>query len=810
MNLKIDINRILYKILHILSQKRTDRIGIQILQDTNSRILRFGESVTRFEDDRFLTGEGNYVSDIIEPDVAYAKIFRSAHAAGKIIKINVSVAEKLPGVLTVLTGENSNNDDIGSIKAFLKRHKPDGTPNFEPDYLILPRTHIHHIGEALAIVVAEDEQIAENACELIEVEIEPTIPVTNLQDALAHGAPNVWSEEPSNICFQENIGDKDRAKNFFASADHIIEDEFTISRIIASPMETRSAIGYYDQLNNKYLLKTGTQVPHMMQKEIAKNALGLDPNNLQIISPDVGGGFGLKASAQREMVLVLWAAKRVGRPVRWVADRRESFLGDHHGRDNSAKVSLALNSKGDFLGLKVRMLCAIGAYIDSFALHIMVNNIGGLSGPYRIPSYDVEIKGIFTNTQPIAPYRGAGRPEATYCIERIIDIAARRIGFNPIELRRRNMIPTEEMPFDTGLTFTYDSGKFESVMDSALSLADADGFCERKKNARERGLLLGQGLAYAVEIANGPQGTPGHEVAKIYFKENGDARISVGAHNHGQGHETIFKQLAGEFLGLNSKRIEIEFGDTDKIDDGVGTFGSRSAATCGAAIRSASLKIVDQGKSIASEIFEANPQDIIFRDGTFSVQGTDVEINIHDLAKTTTDKPYFNKGLDFTAFSKDSPDDCTFPNACHICEVEIDPDTGFIQLTRYYIADDVGRALNPLLLAGQFHGGIAQGIGQALLEEIVFDKKNGQILTASFMDYCLPRADDLPFFDIVNFDVPSQNTLFGIKGAGEAGTVGSIVAVINAVADALSSAGAEMPKMPLTPERVWKSLKNAK
>ncbi len=770
--------------------------------------LRFGDAKQRFEDDRFLTGNGQYVTDSEIENVAYAKIVRSNHASGRIIGIDLAAAKKLTGVIDILTYEAAKKDNIGNIKSFMKRLKADGSPNFEPNYSLLAESSIHHIGEAIAMVIAEDESIAQQASEMINVEVEVTPAVTQIRQAIAHDAPQVWDEEPTNICFVESLGDSLSTNKAFETADYIIEDEFTISRVIASPMETRSAIGFFDKKTGKYQLRTGTQVPHLIRNELAVNVLGVRADDLRIISPDIGGGFGLKASVQRELGLVLWASKRLNRPVRWVADRSDSFLGDHHARDNIAQVSLALDSTGHFLGLRVNMYCAIGAFIDSFALHIMVNNVGGLSGPYNIGNYDVNINGVFTNTQPIAPYRGAGRPEATYCIERIIDIASRTVGISPIELRHRNMVGSDAMPFNTGLTFVYDSGDFKKVMDSALSLANTKTFHLRKEEAKKRGRLLGQGISYAVEIANGPQETPGHEVAKINFTSNGNAKITVGSHNHGQGHETAFRQLAGEFLGLDPERTTIEFGDTDLIHDAIGTFGSRSAATCGAAIQTASLEIIKKGKIIASDEFETTIDDINFSDGNFLVSGTDLSINIHNLAKKMENQEIEKKQLNLNAFAKSSPIDCTFPNACHVCEVEIDPETGFVEIKAYYLADDVGHVLNPLILEGQFHGGIAQGIGQALYEEIIFDGSTGQLLTGSFMDYCFPRADDFPPIQMTNCNIPSPNTIFGLKGAGEAGTVGSIVAVMNAISDALKEAGASLPAMPVTSERIWKTLRD--
>lgn len=770
--------------------------------------IRFGHPVTRFEDNRFLTGKGKYVSDIYIPRMAYAKMLRAQVPAGFIKSIDISIAQSSDGVIDILTSKDLKSENFGSLIPLISRSRIDGSPNFVPPYPLLVDHNIMHLGDIIALVIAESSAQAEIAVELIKTDIEILPAVVSVAEAAAPNPEVVWKEEPSNICFVEKLGNSSLTETIFSNAPHVVEEEYVISRIIAHPMETRSAIGLYNQEDGQYTLHAGLQTPHIVRDTIAKNVLRIDPDNLRVISPDIGGGFGLKASAQRELALVLWGAKVTGRPVKWVSERTESFIGDHHARDNVSKVSLALDDSAKFLGLKVRTIANLGAYIDTFGLHIPVGNLGGLSGPYAIGSFDIKVQGIFTNTQPTAPYRGAGRPEATYCIERIVDKAAKRLGISPIEIRRRNMILPDEMPYDTGLVFSYDIGEFEKTMDKALYLADFDGRRLRAKNARSKGLVHGTGLAYAIEIAGGPQDSPLPEFAEVTFNAVGDAIVKIGTHNHGQGHETAFRQILTHALGVDPERTQILFGDTAIVPEGTGTFGSRSIAIGGAALEHVSKIIIKDGYPLAARFLEASEQDIRFIDGSYFITGTDHKLSLHDIAKRVATLP--NESTDGTqqlnANIVMSPENSTFPNACHICEVEIDPETGKIWLTRYTVMDDVGTVLNPLLLEGQIHGGVAQGVGQALHEIITMDESSGQLLSGSLMDYCIPRADDLPMISVEAHEVPSSNTPFGFKGAGEAGTVGSIPAVMNAVSDALASLGIKNFDMPATPERIWRAI----
>lgn len=770
-----------------------------LMRSEPSHLYRLGSPTPRFEDARFLKGAGRYVSDIKLPGMAHARLLRSPHAAGEILHLDLSAAKGAPGVLAVLCADDATEDGLGAFQPFIRRARRDGSENFVPPYGVLAQSAVRHVGDAIALVVAETEAEAEAALELIELEIEPAPAVTNVAAATKNGAPPVWQEEPSNTCFVERLGDAAKAEAAFSRAAHVVEEEYVLSRVAASPMETRSAIGVFDAETERYTLYAGLQTPPLMRDEIANSVLRIPPEQLRIVSPDVGGGFGLKASAQRELALVLWAAKRLGRPVRWVSQRAEAFVSDHHARDSVSRVALALDEAGRFLALRVRTTANLGAYIDSFGLHITVTNLGGLSGPYMIGAYDVEVVGAFSHTQPIAPYRGAGRPEASYCIERIVEAAARQLGMSAVEMRRQNMVPPSAMPYETGLAFRYDCGEFERVMDMALAFADVAGAAARARDAEKRGHLHGVGMAYAVEIAGGPQDTPLGETAALRFDATGDVTLALGTHNHGQGHETAFRQLVHEVLGLTPERVKFVNGDTDAVARGIGTFGSRSIGAGGAALIQVAATIIEQASPYAADILEAAAGDITFEEGHFVVRGTDRKVSLHDVGRVA------GESLSAEAFV--APENSSYPNGCHVCEVEIERDTGRVALTRYALVDDVGRVLNPLLLGGQLHGGVAQGAGQILCENIAFEPESGQLLSGSFMDYCLPRADDLPMINTGSHEVPSANTPFGIKGAGEAGAVGGLAAVMNGVMDALSKAGVTQFDMPATPERIWRALR---
>ncbi|MGH6968409.1 MAG: xanthine dehydrogenase family protein molybdopterin-binding subunit, partial [Stellaceae bacterium] len=690
--------------------------------------------------------------------------------------------------------------------------RPDGSPNYQPAYRILALDCVQHVGDPVAAIVAETLAQAKDAAELIAIDYEILPAVTDTAGTLAPDAPQVWDEAPGNICFVEHVGNEARVKEAFARAKHVVRQRFVVSRVAASPMEGRAALGFYDLHDERYTLHAALQAPHLMRADLAENILKIPANRLRVISPDVGGGFGMKGSTFPEYALVLWAAKKIGRPVKWFAERGESFVADHHARDNVSEVALALGADGKFLALDVETVANIGAYIASNGLHVPVGNLGGLAGPYTTKDIHVKVTGVFSNTNATCPYRGAGRPEASFCIERIIDIAAAELKLDRVELRRRNLIPPAAMPFKTGLVFTYDCGEFERVMDKALALGDWKGVAAHKADAQRRGKLYGAGIVSVIEVAGGPATAPFEEATEIRFDATGSATLLLGSHNHGQGHETAFRQLAQHFLGLAPEQVTVIYGDTDKVFHGRGTFGSRSLSVGGAALQAAAARIVEKGKTVASHLLEAATADIEFADGKFTVAGTDKSIDLTAVARAS-----FNPlrmplgmeiGLDANAVFR--PPAGTFPNGCHLCEVEIDPDTGVAAIVRYAVVDDVGRIVNPLLLEGQIHGGIAQGAGQALCEAMVYDRDSGQPVSGSFMDYCLPRATDFCPIEVGEHSVPSKSNPLGIKGAGEAGCVGALPAVMNAINDALLPLGIRHFDMPATPERLWRAIHAAK
>ena len=770
-----------------------------------------GRAVPRTEDFRLLRGRGRYTDDIVLPRAAHLYVLRSPHAAARIRKIETDAAASIPGVIAILTGQDAVDDGLGFLRARISRKRPDGSASFQTPYRILALDRVHHVGDPVVAVIAETMAEAKDAAEAIAVDYETLPAVTDTAQAAAPVAPNVWDEAPGNICFVEHLGNEAAVKDAFRRAKHVVRERFVINRIAANPMETRAALGFYDTSDERYTLHAGLQAPHLMRAELAEQILKIPASRLRVVSPDVGGGFGMKGSSFPEYSLVLWAAKRIGRPVKWMAERGESFTADHHARDNVSEVALALDENGKFLALDVDTIANLGAYLAANGLHVPVGNVGGLAGPYTTPAIHVKVTGVFSNTNATCPYRGAGRPEASYCIERIVDIAARETGIDRIALRRRNMIPPGAMPYKTGLVFTYDCGEFEKTMDMALDLGDWQGAAARQEAARQAGKLYGIGIASVIEVAGGPAAAPFEEAAEIRFDATGGATLLLGTHSHGQGHETAFRQLANHFLGLEPHQVTVIFGDTDKVFHGRGTFGSRSLSVGGGALMVAAERIVEKGKKVAAHLLEAAALDIEFADGKFTVAGTDKSIDLISVAKASYNlqrmPPDLEIGLDANAVFR--PPAGTFPNGFHLCEVEIDPDTGDCRVRRYAVVDDVGRVVNPLLLKGQIHGGIAQGLGQALCENMVYDRASGQLLSGSFMDYCLPRAEDFPPIAVGSNDVPSPNNPLGIKGAGEAGCVGALPAVMNAVNDALAPLGIRHFEMPATPERLWQAIAGA-
>ncbi len=766
-----------------------------------------GQPVRRVEDLRLLRGLGRYTDDLRADGAAHCVFLRSPHAHARILRIDTATARATPGVLAILTGGDWQADDLGSIPCVVPRQRPDGSPMPRPPYLPLATGAVKHVGDAVAAIIATTRQAARDAAEAIEVDWDPLPAVTSGPEALRPGAPAIWPGLcDDNLCFRFTQGDEAATEAAFARAAHRVSLDFRITRVHANPLEPRAAIAEWDAAEERWTLRTGTQQPHGMRDQLA-GIMGEDASRIRLLAGDMGGGFGLRSNPTGEHAVLLWAARRLGRPVRWTADRGETLQAEPHARDNDSTVELALDADGTFLALRIRTVAGLGAYLAPMTPHSPTNNLGGLAGVYRTPHIFAEVLGAFINAPPTVPYRGAGRPEATYAVERAIDLAARELGLDRAEIRRRNLIQPGEMPFRTGLVFTYDSGDFPEGMRKALEAADWAGFPARRAEAARRNRRLGIGLANAIEISAGPFRATMEEAAEIRFSSDGSATLLLGSHNHGQGHETVFRQMAVAMLGLDFARIRVALGDTDALAHGKGTFGSRTVAAGGTALRMAADRIIARGKRIAAHMLEAAEADLEFERGHFRVAGTDRGVGIEAVARAAYAPgalpPGEEKGL--AALAMVAAKDATFPNGCHLCEAEVDEETGEVRITRYLVVDDVGTVVNPLLLKGQIHGGVAQGLGQALMERIVFDE-SGQLLSASFMDYAMPRAADLPPIEVLGNHHPTPNNPLGAKGAGEAGTVGALPAVISAIADAIGVAHLDMPA---TPERVWRAMRGA-
>lgn len=766
-----------------------------------------GQPVSRLEDPRLLKGLGRYIDDLDLPGQAYAFILRSPYAHARIRSIETGAAAAMPGVLGVLTGADCEADGLGHLPCDQKRFRRDGSDMYRPPRPILVRDRVRVVGDYVAMVVAGTAALARDAAERIAVDYEPLPAVVSPADAAAEEAPRLWDDCPGNECFFHEDGDAAAVEAAFASARLVVERRFTISRVTAAPIGPRGCIGEYDPSLDRYTLRTGVQQAHMLRMHIARTVFGIPETRVRVIAPDIGGSFGLYSNVYPENALVLWAARRFGRPVKWTADRSECMLSDDSARDCVSDAALALDGEGRFLALRCRTFANLGAYLSLRGPLPPVVNLGTLAGTYTTPAIHVRVSGMFTNTFCTSPYRGAGRPEASTVLEQLIDEAARRLRLDPAEIRRRNTIPSDAMPYRTALTFTYDSGDFERNLDDALALAGYDGFEARRAEAAERGRLRGIGISNTVHRASGLE----LEAAQIRFDATGTATLMVGSVHHGQGHATTFTQIACDRLGIDPGSVRYVSGDTDIVTFGRGSFASRSAALAGSAVALAADKIVEKGRTIAAALLEAADEDVEFAEGTFTVSGTDRSVEIADVARAAYaphDLPLdIEPGLDEIAMFR--PGALTFPNGCHIAEIEIDPETGFVEILRYAVVDDFGTILNPLLLEGQIHGGLAQGIGQALMEDVAFDPATGQLLAGSFMDYCMPRADDLPSYVAAFNEVPTGVNPVGVKGAGEAGAVGALPAMMNAVVDALAPLGVEHVRMPATPERIWRAIREA-
>ena len=766
----------------------------------------FGQAVPREEDPRLLRGEGFFIHDVVVTNQAYGYVLRSPHAHARIVKLDASKAKDAPGVLGVFTAEDIKHDGLGTTRCRIPRQKADGSPMYQNPHPGLVGDRVRFVGDQIAYVVAETLEQAKDAAELIEVEYSPLPAVGRLEAAIEKGAPAVWEECPDNRSFLFQQGDKAKVDTAFAKAAKIVKHRFVISRIAANAIEPRGAVGEYDRRFDRYTLHSCIGTPHGTRRLIAEEVLKVPENKFRVVVGDVGGAFGSKGVTSTENILALYAAKKVGRPVKWVAERQEAFLSDDHARDNVSDVELALDSDGKFLALRVTNYCNLGAYLTSDRTILSTfGNLGTLAGVYTTPAIHVSVWGVFTNTVATATYRGAGRPEACYLIEGIIDRAARETGIDRVELRRRNLIPPSAMPFKTGLIYVYDCGEFEKGLDQALHMADWNGFEKRRAEAKSRGKLRGIGLAIPIERAGAP---PGPETTQIRFDPTGTVTLVAGTVSQGQGHETMYKILLSHTLGIDSNDVMLITGDTDKVAFGSGTFGSRSAVIAGSAVVAAAEKIIDKGRKIAAHILEAAETDIEFAKGVFTVAGTDRRLPLKEVAKIAYQTPRLPRGMEAGLVETGvfEPESQTFPNGTHICEVEIDRDTGRLEIVRYVVVDDVGHAINALTLEGQVHGGVVQGVGQAFLEHMNYDRDSGQLTSGSFMDYAMPRADDICSIDMEENPVPTKLNPLGVKGAGEAGTVGGLPVVISAAIDALQPLGVADLEMPLTSEKLWRAI----
>ncbi len=772
-----------------------------------------GAAVRRKEDARFLTGKGRYTDDIQRPGQLYAHFVRSPHAHANIAGIDVSAAQAAPGVAAVLTGADLAADGVGGLPCGWQIHNRDGSPMAEPPHPPLAAERVRYVGDAVAVVVAESRDQAREAAQLVDVDYEVLPVAANLTAATREGAPLVHEGVVGNVCFDWEIGDREATEQAFARAAHVVSLELVNQRLAPNAIEPRAAVAEYDETSDLTTLYTTSQNPHLIRLLLGAFVMGLAEHKLRVVAPDVGGGFGSKIFLYAEEVVVTWAARRLRRPVRWTADRSEAFQTDAHGRDHLTHAELALDAEGRFLGLRVDTRANLGAYLSTFGssvptyLHATL-----LAGCYTTPAIYANVKGVFTHTAPVDAYRGAGRPEAAFVVERLVDVAARETGVDPVEIRRKNFIT--EFPYASPVALEYDSGDYHATLDLALELADHAGFEARRAEARERGRFRGIGVSTFVEACGiAPSALAGALGARAGLYESGQVRVHptgsvtvfTGTHSHGQGHETTFAQLVSDRLGIDIDLIDVVHGDTERSSFGMGTYGSRSLVVGGSAIYMAMEKVIEKGRKIAAHLMEAAVDDVEFDQGTFRVAGTDKEKSLGEVALTAYVPHNYpadlEPGLDETAFY--DPKNFTYPAGAHVVEVEIDPDTGRVQVVGVSCADDVGTVINPMIVDGQMHGGLAQGIGQALLEHAVYDD-SGQLLTASYMNYTMPRATDFPSFKLGRHTTECVHNPLGAKGVGEVGSIGVPPAVINAVVDALAHLGVRHVDMPATPEKVWR------
>jgi carbon-monoxide dehydrogenase large subunit len=766
-------------------------------------MVKFGvaQPVKRVEDSRLLRGEGQYTDDVPVDGALYVQVVRSPHAAAVITAIDTAAARAMPGVAGVFTGDDLAADGIGPIPCMVPIKNQDGSPRAQADRPVLAVGEVRHVGEAVAFVVAETAQAARDAAEAVEVIYEMKPSVTALATAMDEGVAQVWADAPRNQVFDWAVGDAAKVDALFASAAHVTKLRVVNNRIVVNSMEPRAARARFAE--DRWTLTTNTQGGWLLKGCLSQAVFKVAPDRFRVVTPDVGGGFGMKLFVYPEHVMVCYAARKLGRAVKWNSERGEAFLSDTHGRDHVTEAELALDADHKFIAMKVRNVANMGAYLSNFAPFIpTMAGTKVLASVYGMQAIHAQVLGVFTHTVPVDAYRGAGRPESNYLVERLIDAAARELGVDRAELRRRNFVAAAAMPYRSAMDQMYDSGDFHKVLDRALDIIDWEGFPARRAKAVAAGKRRGIGMAYYLEATGGAP----EERAEIRFTKDGFVDVFVGTQSTGQGHETAYVQLVGDRLGIDPDRIRVRQGDTDAIPQGGGTGGARSLYSEGQAIALTTTSIIEKGRKAAADHLEAAVADIAFENGAFTIVGTDRSIDIVSLAETLHAEG--GNALDTAEIAK--IDKHTFPNGCHIAEVEIDPETGVVAVVRYLVCDDVGTIVNPMIVRGQVHGGVAQGMGQALLENTAYDAETGQLISGSMMDYALPRADDLPDIEVEFVEIPCASNPLGVKGAGEAGAVGSPPALINAVVDALAEDGVRSIDMPATPERVWEAIEQGR
>jgi len=777
-----------------------------------------GAAVKRREDFRFLKGIGRYTDDMSLPGQTCCYIVRSPVAHATIKSIDTAAAAASPGVVAVLTSKDF--EGVGGLPCGWLVTSRDGSPMAEPKHPILAEGKVRHVGDPIVAVIAETLNAAKDAAELVVVEFAELPAVVDMRKALA-GGEKVHEQPSGNLCFDWELGDKAAVDAAFAKAHHVTKIDLVNNRLVANAMEPRAAIGSFDPATEDYTLVTTSQNPHVIRLLMGAFVLSIPEHKLRVYAPDVGGGFGSKIYHYAEEALVTFASKKIGRPIKWVAERTESFISDAHGRDHVSHAEMAFDRDGQALALRVDTLANMGAYLSTFAPCIPTWLHGTLlAGQYTTPAIYCNVKAVFTNTVPVDAYRGAGRPEATFLLERLMTKAAMEMGLDQTEIRRRNFIQPSQFPYQTPVAVVYDTGNYEASLDKAMSLADYKGFEARRAEAKARGELRGIGVASYIEACGiAPSSLVGalgaraglYEAATVRVNPTGSVSVLTGSHSHGQGHDTTFAQVVADKLGIPMEQVEIVHGDTAKVPFGMGTYGSRSIAVGGTAIVNALDKVIAKGRKIAAHLLEAAEADIVFEGGAYQVKGTDKQKTFGEIALTAYVPHKYpieeiEPGLEETAFY--DPKNFTFPAGTYICEVEIDPRTGETTIVSFSAADDFGNVINPMIVEGQVHGGLAQGIGQALLEQCVYDDE-GQLITGSYMDYCMPRADDVPFFKVATTSTPCTHNPLGVKGCGEAGAIGAPPAVINAICDALKDRGVLHIDMPATPERIWRAVGGA-